>query len=371
VRPYLQPLPLPRRTLDDYAEYTAEAQVERIRAAAEPLRGLCVAHLTAAGSRLGPLPALPALERDLGLEAELLALAGDRPLLGLVHQLEDGLRGGETAISEEAWSAYVEATGTLLRGYDVAVSHGPGPLGAAAGAGASVLRLPIDAPSPEATMWELVRPLIGTVSLPSDSPEAIDPLAPGCLELAVREAGTLLRSLGIDTNRPCCCQLRPFDGWQDPHGVLDAFALAKEELPPLQLVLAGDPDAGEAEGWRLLREVTDYARESEDVLALTGLGELELGALRRLARVAIDSPLGPSRPTSRLEALWAGTPVISAGTPEETAAELVELVRDPGLAIELGEAGRELVRERHLVTHLLEGDLSAIAAARTANFQAE
>jgi glycosyltransferase involved in cell wall biosynthesis len=87
--------------------------------------------------------------------------------------------------------------------------------------------------------------------------------------------------------------------------------------------------------------------------------------------VAIDGPLGPSRPTSMLEALWAGTPVISAGTPEETARELVELVRDPGLAIELGAAGRELVRERHLVTHLLEDDLSTIAGARTANFQAE
>jgi trehalose synthase len=362
VRPYLQPLPLPRRTLDDYEDY---AELERIRAAAGPLQGARVAHLTAAGSRLGPLPALPALERDLGLETELLALAGDRPLMRLVQQLEDGLRGGETAISAEAWSAYVEATGTLLREFDVAVAHGPGPLGAAAGAQASVLRLPLEAPSPEPAMWELVQPLIGTVSLESDAPEAIDPLAPGCLDLAVREAGTLLRALGVDTNRPCCCQLRPFDGWQDPHAVVDSFALAKEEIPQLQLVLAGDSDVSEADGWRLLREVSDYAREREDVLALTGLGELELGALRRLARVAIECPLGPSRPTNRLEALWAGTPVIPAA-----ADELVELVRDPGLAIELGAAGHELVRERHLVPRLLEDDLTAIAAARTANFQA-
>lgn len=375
MRLHLQPLPLPRRTLGDYAEFTDEAQLARIRAAAEPLRGLRVAHLTAAGSRLGPLPALPALERDLGVEAELLALAGDRPLIRLVRQLEDGLRGGETAISPEAWSAYLEASAALLDGFDVAVAHGPGPLAAATrGSAAGVLRLPLDVPHPEPAVRELLQPLedaCAAISLHSDAPDAIDPLAPGCLELAVREAGTLLRSLGIDTTRPCCCQLRPFDGWQDPHAVLDAFSVAREELPQLQLVLAGDPDAGEAEGWQLLREVSDYAGERDDVLALTGLGALELGGLRRLARVALESSLGPVRPASRLEALWAGTPVIEGGTPEEMAARLVELVRDPGLAIELGAAGHDLVRERHLVTRLLEDDLHAIASARTANFQAE
>ena len=35
---------------------------------------------------------------------------------------------------------------------------------------------------------------------------------------------------------------------------------------------------------------------------------------------------------------------------EDTAERLVELVRDPGLAIEMGRAGRERVRERFLVT---------------------
>jgi hypothetical protein len=40
----------------------------------------------------------------------------------------------------------------------------------------------------------------------------------------------------------------------------------------------------------------------------------------------------------------------------------VELVRDPGLAAEMGRAGRERVREHFLVTAALERELRAVAA---------
>ena len=40
---------------------------------------------------------------------------------------------------------------------------------------------------------------------------------------------------------------------------------------------------------------------------------------------------------------------------------MAELVADTGLAIELGRAGREMVRERHLVTRLLLDELRLYA----------
>ncbi len=49
-------------------------------------------------------------------------------------------------------------------------------------------------------------------------------------------------------------------------------------------------------------------------------------------------------------------------SPEETAGRILELVRDPGLAIELGRSGRERVRERFLVTRALEADLGVLGA---------
>ncbi len=365
-------------------------------------------HLTAAGSRLRSpeiLPSLLSLHRDLGLEGELWALAGERPLWQLVRELEDGLQGAETAISDEAWNGYLEGARSAVAGrlgdWDIVVAHGPGPLAAVTGGPAqAVLRLELDASRPEPGVWARLAPLVGAcavLSLPSagyappglggrvvEVAEAIDPLAPGAIEQPAALAGSMLRSFGVDTTRPCCCQLRPFDTWQDPHDVLDAFALAKAELPPLQLVLAGDPARADLEAWRLLREVSDYAGERADVLLLTGpggLGSVELGALRRIARVALESTLAPASATTTIETLWAGTPVISSGargaaypvrdgsegylvdTPESAAARLVELVGDPGLAIELGGAGRELVRERFLVTRLLEDELGLLARA--------
>jgi hypothetical protein len=40
----------------------------------------------------------------------------------------------------------------------------------------------------------------------------------------------------------------------------------------------------------------------------------------------------------------------------------VELVRDPGLAVEMGRAGRERVREEFLVTAALARELRALGA---------
>jgi alkylation response protein AidB-like acyl-CoA dehydrogenase len=44
---------------------------------------------------------------------------------------------------------------------------------------------------------------------------------------------------------------------------------------------------------------------------------------------------------------------------EELASRIVELVRDPGLAVEMGRAGRERVRERFLLTAAPERELRA------------
>ena len=45
------------------------------------------------------------------------------------------------------------------------------------------------------------------------------------------------------------------------------------------------------------------------------------------------------------------------------AARVAELVADPGLAIEMGRAGRERVRERFLITRVLLDELGLLAKA--------
>jgi trehalose synthase len=174
------------------------------------------------------------------------------------------------------------------------------------------------------------------------------------------------------------------DRWKDPHATIEAFARAREELPSLQLVVAAELGSGDTAGWQAAKEVSDYAGDQPGFHLLTsyeGVGDLELGALQRLARVGLQRALKEGFGLAASESLWKGTPVIGnpqgglplqvrdgedgylTDSPDETARRIVELVRDPGLAIEMGRSGREHVRDRFLLTHALEGELAVLGAA--------
>jgi trehalose synthase len=401
----LQPMAVARGSLDAHRPACGDEALERLRAAAEPLQGARVVHVSPAGAG-GRVPELLKsmlpLAVDLGLEIEWQVLFGDRELQAVAHSLHDGLQGAEAAVDDAAYEAYLEgcarATRALAAG-DLLVLHDAATLGLAPAAGGPALwHCHVDASQPDGPALERAEPLTGecaALAFPAESfapdalrprarplPPGIDPLDPRNLELAARLAGRVVRPLGVDLSRPFVCQVMRFDRWKDPHATIEAVGLAREELPSLQLVLAGALEDADADGWRVLREISDYAEGSDDVLLLTsyeGVGGLELGALQFLARVALQRSIREGFGLAASEALWKGTPVVGGtdgGLPlqvrdgvdgyltdevPETAARVVELVRDPGLAIEMGESGRERVRERFLVTRVLEDQLGLVA----------
>jgi trehalose synthase len=350
-------MPLGRRKATDYADIAGEAQIATLQEIAQPLKGARILHVAAAGSRLRSpeiLPSLLSLYEDLGLRADFQVLTGDRPLWRLTRQLEDGLQGGETAITDEAWSDYTDAS-PAPAGYDVVIAHGPVPLAAAAKAGTTyVFRCELG----HANADERLKPLIDGAGATANL-EAIDPLSPGAMDLPVKLAGSMLKSLGVDLAKPCIFQANPFDTWQDPHAAIDAFL--ETEVPGLQLVLAGDPQADDVEAWRRLRELSDYADTKDGLLILRDVGDVELNALRALARAGVNSELAKGSELDVLETLWKCTPVVDA-KPDQIA----ELVTDPGLAIELGQAGHERVKRDHLITTLAENELRLLASFQSA-----
>ena len=287
-------------------------------------------------------------------------------------------------------------------GCDAVVLHDPAALGLVPALDSErlVWRCHVDASRPDGPVWDRLAPLaegcevlvFSDGSFAPAGPAAeraravapgIDPLGPRNAELAPHMAGRLLRRLGADLDRPLCAQLMRLDRWKDPHQALDAFALVREDLPQLQLVIACELD-GTAEGWPGVKEISDYAAGQEDLHLLTSyagnLGNLELGALNQLSRLVLRLSLREGFGLASSEALWRGTPVVGnrdGGTPlqvrdgidgyvvedaAQTAERIVELVRDPGLAIEMGRAGHERVRERFLITRVLEDELRLLAS---------
>ncbi len=395
------------RAPGDYAPVAGGRAVEAVQDAAAPLRGSRVLHVSAAGAP-GPAPELLGgvlpLAAGAGVAVEWRVLFADPDLRRVGAALEHGLRGGESAISAEDWEAWTEACeriGRSLNGTaDLVVLHDAGTLGLAAGLDVPVAwRCHLDASRAEADALQRVGSLLDTCRLtlvPHESfaPDAlrddrlrvaapgIDPLDARNLDLEPRLPGRVVRPLGVDLDRPFVLGVVQLDRWDDPHAAIEAFRLAKAEEPELQLVLAGLLDQGSAEDWRAAKEVSDFADGQEDLLLVTsyeGLGGLEVGALQRLARAALELSLREGFDLAPCETLWKRTPVVGradgglrftvrdgvdgllAGDAEGLAARLVELVRDPGLAAELGRSGRERVRERFLVTAALERELAALA----------
>jgi trehalose synthase len=421
----LQPMAVAPRAPGEYAPAAGGRAVEALQDAAQPLRGARVLHVSVAGAE-GRVPELLGgmlpLAAGAGVEVEWRVLFGSPELRATAAALQSGLRGGESGIEDAAWEDYLEACDQTVRSlsdnYDAIVLHDAA-LGLAAGLGAA---MPTDAApggaarGEPAVVWHvhedashaepdsLARAMAlaercSSVLVPHESfvpgngappaalagerlhvaPPGIDPLDSRNLQLEARLPGRVVRPLGVDLDRPFCLQVLELDRWDDPHAAIDAFRLAKEEEPDLQLVLAALLDRAATESWQAAKEISDYAHDTDGVLLLTtyeGLGSLEVGALLLLARAVIERSLREGFELAPFEALWKRTPVVGglplairdgvdgflAPDTEDAAAHIVELVRDPGLAIEMGRAGRERVREHFLVTAALERELRALAA---------
>ncbi len=403
----LQPMAVATSDPGLYAPHAGAPAVEALLDAARPLDGARVLHLTVAGAqgRLAEtLGGRLALEAGAGVGVEWNVLFGDPELRRVAGALHSGLRGAESAIADADWARYLDACARIARGleggHDLVVLHDPGALGLAPALGAqAVWSCHVDASRAEEEALERAVVLVDACSgvlapdlsflperLVGDRVRAvapgIDPLDPRNLELEPRLPGRVVRSLGVDLDRPFVLQALELDRWDDPHTTIECFRLAREEAPGLQLVLAAQFDAAATETWRAAKEVSDYSAGTEDLLLLTSyepLGSLELGALQHLARVVLELSTGEGLHLGPCEALWKRTPVVGGEDgglhltvrdgvdgflthdAEDTARRIVELIRDPGLAVEMGRAGRERVRERFLVTAAAERELRALA----------
>ncbi|MGQ9675734.1 MAG: glycosyltransferase [Chloroflexota bacterium] len=405
-------------SLADYRGLIGEEMYRSIVERSRDLAGLRVAHLNATpqgGGVAELLKGLIPLKNDVGLEAAWYTMPPNDDFFKVTKQFHNFLQGKSGTLPPGDYDTYLrhnEYTAELMRRVDtdVWVIHDPQPLATVAFLGdfhPIIWRCHIDTSNPNAEVQSFLLPYIGyydevIFSLPEYVfPQlplhnvhffapAIDPLTQKNRGLPKDVARDILRELGLDPARPIVTQVSRFDPWKDPWGVIDAYRVAKQRVPTLQLALVGVMAAkDDPEALTIAAEIEAYAGDDPDIHLFTDptqVGDLEVNAFQSGSDVILQKSIREGFGLTVAEAMWKGTPVVGGNCggirlqiadaqngflvcdPDSCCCRIVELLQNPDLAARLGKAGKESVRQNYLLPRLLSDYLNLlhkVAAATT------
>jgi trehalose synthase len=214
-------------------------------------------------------------------------------------------------------------------------------------------------------------------------PPAIDPLSAKNQWIDPDTVYEILHRYGVQWTKPIATQVSRFDPWKDPLGVIDAYRMAREEVPDLQLVMIASMAHDDPEGWHYLDVTERHRTDDPNIFLLTnlqGVGNLEVNAFQRDSTLVLQKSLREGFGLTVSEAMWKGTPVIGGNvggirlqiedglsgylvdSVDTCAARMVELCQNDDLNEFMAEAGRQRVRERFLALREIEDLIAMIAA---------
>jgi trehalose synthase len=159
-------------------------------------------------------------------------------------------------------------------------------------------------------------------------------------------------------------------------GVIEAFRKAREQVD-CTLVLIGNNASDDPEGAVILEQIKGAA--GDDVIILAADDPTLVNALQRSAAVVLQKSTREGFGLTVTEAMWKGAAVIGGNvggirhqirdewngflvsTPEQAAARMVQLLKDPGLREQIGSRAKESVRQNFLMSRLLEDWLDLLS----------
>ncbi len=397
-------------TLADYEKVAPPGQVDMLRRLGATVSGRTMLHVNSTrwgGGVAEMLHRILPLMRELGVGVRWEVLEGDDTFYSTTKCFHNALQGTEQVITDGMLDAF-KATNRknaerIDLGADVVLIHDPQPAALVdvrhRHPGSSwVWRCHIDVSRPVRRVWTFLRDYVARYdaaifSLPRFAQRlpipqflvypAIDPLDEKNRELPPEEVDAALQRLAVPRDKPILLQVSRYDRFKDPIGVVNAFKLVRRHHDA-RLVLAGGGAADDPEGAKVLAEVQQVASNDPDihVLVLPNTAHYEINALQRAAAVVFQKSTREGFGLTVAEALWKGKPVIGGAvggitrqivqgvtgylvsSVEGAAFRCRELLSDPERALRMGEAGREFVRHRFLITRLLGDDLALIATTR-------
>jgi trehalose synthase len=392
------------RRFDDYRSIIDPQLFTQVTNLAHELAGKRVLHISATPSGGGVakiLRSLVPLLNDLGMESVWRVLEAEPEFFQVTKMIHNGLQGEPQEPTLAQWELYQEYNRRLSqhidpRQWDYIIVHDPQPAALVSYLKGKdhakwVWRYHGDsqAPNPDFVTHfaTYLKPYDGLVftqpeyvfkGLKPDHlaiiPPAIDPV--GIPQLDDGEAKQIVRQFGIDTNRPLVVQVSRFDPWKDPLGVIEAYKIAKQQVPDLQLALVGESAIDDPQGKEIYAKVFEEAYGEPDVyLIASSADDKAVRAFQQTAVVVLQKSLREGFGLTVSEALWAGTPVVGGNvggipmqikdgvsgflvqSPRQAAAAIVKLATNPDLAIQMGLAGQATVRQDFLLPRLIRDDL--------------
>jgi trehalose synthase len=395
-------------TLDQYEPLIGPQATARIARKADRVRTQHVVHVSSTfygGGVSEILTPLTLMMNAIGIETGWRMIQGTPGFFSCTKKIHNALQGEKVSFSDAEKSVYEEVVAeNALRLHldecDAVIVHDPQPL--------PLIRhfadrdMPwlwqchIDLSSPDRAAWDYARGFVedydlAIFSLPEYSDgvgierrfvmPAIDPFSAKNSELSDDEIDACLTYYSIPTDRPLVVQVSRFDRWKDPIGVIEAFRKAREQVD-CTLVLVGNGATDDPEGDVILETIQSSI--DEHVIVVKVDDAVLVNALQRRAAVVLQKSIREGFGLTVTEAMWKGAAVIGGnvggirrqiqdgengflvGSIDEAANRMVQLLRNPALRERLGSRAKESVRERFLMSRLLEDwvDLLAISEGR-------
>ncbi len=395
--------------IDDYKGVIDDSLFFELKNLAEKLQNVRVCHVNATSYGGGVAEILTKeipLAKSLDLDFSWKVIQAKPEFFDVTKKIHNGLQGDPLTISNEEWQIFSSCnlgmTNHLsVKDYDVVFIHDPQPaeiINCIGKNGAKwVWRCHIDTSEPNQEVADYFLKFLhmydasiftmqdyvfkGLDSQVFIIPPAIDALSEKNRYMSRDEAQGIIEGFRIDTSRPLATQVSRFDPWKDPIGVVEAYKIAREKVPDLQLVMIGSMASDDPEGQQIFDEVKKHANGDKNIFLLSnqdGVNDREVNAFQTYSDVIIQKSTKEGFGLTVSEALWKETPVIGGnvgGIPtqiedgkdgflvnsvEECAEKMIFLVQNKGLAHEMGKRGREVVRQNFLLPRLLRDELRVI-----------
>jgi trehalose synthase len=384
-------------TVEDYEHLIGPEAVERILAKARRLRDLHVVHINSTyygGGVAELLSSKTLLMNSIGIKTGWRVIQGSPDFFGVTKKMHNALQGGEIHLTERKMEIYEDVIyENSVRNHidhDIVIVHDPQPLPMIRHyrkRGPWIWRCHLDMQRPDPVLWKRLVPIVERYDTVIFSLEeyrqnlatpqrffmpAIDPFEIKNRELTDDEIDERLSHYRIPNDLPLVVQISRFDRWKDPLGVVEAFKIARKSVDAT-LVLLGNVAVDDPEGPAVYESLLDC--QEERIIILSKQDTALVNALQRRAAVVLQKSLSEGFGLTVAEAHWKGTPVIGGrvggikhqiedgingflvSSVSEAAERIVQLLRDGNLREKMGRRARESVRQRFLMTRLVENYL--------------